>query len=103
MDQLTVNQVIVQESKLKEFCNRVWTRLGVPEKDAQVTTDVLVLADLRGVESHGVARLPRYYTDLKNGWTKPTDQSKVIKETKANVLIDAGHSLGQALGPRAME
>ena len=75
MDQLTVNQVTVQESKLKEFCNRVWTKLGVPKNDAQVTTDVLVLADLRGVESHGVARLPRYYNDLKSGWTKPTDQS----------------------------
>ena len=103
LDQLVVNQVTVQETKLKEFCNRVWTKLGVPEKDAQVTTDVLVLADLRGVESHGVARLPRYYTDLKNGWTKPTDQSKVVKETKATALIDGGQSLGQVVGRRGME
>ncbi len=103
MDQLTVNQVIVQESRLKEFCNRVWTRLGVPEKDAQVTTDVLVLADLRGVESHGVARLPRYYNDLKNGWTKPTDLSKIVKETKATALIDGGQSLGQVVGHKGME
>jgi L-2-hydroxycarboxylate dehydrogenase (NAD+) len=78
-------------------------KLGVPEKDAKVTTDVLVLADLRGVESHGVARLPRYYTDLKNGWTKPTDQSKIVKETKATALIDAGQSLGQVVGRKGME
>src|SRR6266436_3077276 len=103
MDQLTVNQVIVPETRLKDFCNRVWTKLGVPEKDAQVTTDVLVLADLRGVESHGVARLPRYYTDLKNGWTKPTDQSKIIRETKATALIDGGQSLGQVVGRKGME
>src|SRR3989442_3256158 len=103
LDQLTVNQITVQETKLKEFCNRVWTKLGVPEKDAQVTTDVLVLADLRGVESHGVARLPRYYTDLKNGWTRPTDQSKVVRETKATALIDGGQSLGQVVGRKGME
>jgi L-2-hydroxycarboxylate dehydrogenase (NAD+) len=78
-------------------------KLGVPEKDAQVTTDVLVLADLRGVESHGVARLPRYYNDLKNGWTKPTDQSKIVKETKATALIDASQSLGQVVGRKGME
>ncbi len=103
MDQVTVNHVTVQESRLKEFCNRVWMKLGVPERDAHVTTDVLVLADLRGVDSHGVARLPRYYTDLKNGWTKPTDQSKIVKETKATALIDGGQSLGQVVGRKGME
>src|SRR2546427_5383477 len=84
VDQVTVQkQVVVQEPKLKDFCNKVWIKMGVPAQDARITTDVLVLADLRGIESHGVARLPRYYTDLKNGWTKPTDQSKIVKETKA--------------------
>src|SRR5229473_6237660 len=103
LDQLTVNQVTVQETKLKEFCNRVWAKLGVPEKDAQVTTDVLVMADLRGIESHGVARLPRYYSDLKNGWTKATDESRVVKETKATALIDGERSLGQVVGRKGME
>src|SRR5207244_6176942 len=79
------------------------TKLGDPETADQATTDVLVLADLRGVKSHGVARLPRYYTDLKNGWTKPTDQSKVIRETKATALIDGGQSLGQVVGRKGME
>ncbi len=78
-------------------------KLGVPEKDAQITTDVLVLADLRGVDSHGVARLPRYYTDLKQGWTKQTDQSRIVRETKATALIDAGQSLGQVVGHKGME
>src|SRR2546426_8632546 len=104
VDQVTVQkQVVVQEPKLEDFCNKVWMKLGVPAQDAKITTDVLVLADLRGIESHGVARLPRYYADLKNGWTKPTDQSKVVKETKATALIDGGQSLGQVVGRRGME
>ena len=78
-------------------------KLGVPENDAKVTTDVLVLADLRGVESHGVARMPRYYNNLKNGWAYPTDQSKTVRETKAVAMIDGGQSLGQVVGRKGME
>ncbi len=104
VDQFTVQkQVVVPEPRLKDFCNKVWTKLGVPAQDAKITTDVLVLADLRGIESHGVARLPRYYADLKNGWTEPTDQSKIVKETKATALIDGGQSLGQVVGHKGME
>ncbi len=104
VDQVTVQkQVVVPEAKLKDFCNKVWMKLGVPVQDARVTTDVLVLADLRGIESHGVARLPRYYADLKNGWTTPTDQSKIVRETKATAMIDGGQSLGQVVGRKGME
>ncbi len=103
MAQSTVSQITIPERKLRDFCNAVWTKLGVPEKDAHTTTDVLVTADLRGVDSHGVARLPRYYTDLKNGWTKPTDQSRILGETKATAMIDGGQSLGQVVGRRGME
>ncbi len=94
---------VMQESKLKDFCNKVWMKLGVPEKDAKITTDVLVLADIRGIESHGVARLPRYYSDLKNGWTRPKDESRIVKETKATALIDGERSLGQVVGHKGME
>lgn len=103
MAQSAVSQILIPEQKLRDFCNNVWMKLGVPENDARTTTDVLVLADLRGVDSHGVARLPRYYNDLKNGWTKPTDKSKIIRETKATALIDGGQSLGQVVGRKGME
>src|SRR5947199_8499152 len=104
VDQVTVQeQVLVQEGKLKDFCNKVWMKLGVPVRDAKITTDVLVLADLRGIESHGVARLPRYYSDLRYGWTKPTARSNIVKETTATALIDGGQSLGQMVGDEGLE
>src|SRR2546425_6224112 len=104
VDQVSIqNQVVVPGPKLKDFCNKVGMKLGVPAPDAKITTDVRVLADLRGIESHGVARLPRYYADLKNGWTKPTDKSKIVKETKATAMIDGGQSLGQVVGHKGME
>ena len=54
---------------LAQFCQRVFEKLGVPSADAFTTSEVLVSADLRGIESHGVARLRRYTTGLKNGGT----------------------------------
>src|SRR2546428_124079 len=94
---------VVQEKALRRFCEQVLTKLGVPAEDARVTTDVLVLADLRGIDSHGVARLGRYVNGLKQGTMRPTDQSRVLKETKATALIDGGQSLGQVVGKRGMD
>ncbi len=96
-------QQTVHEKSLRSFCEQIFTRLGVPQKDARVTSDVLVLADLRGIESHGVARLPRYVTGLKKGYIKPTDNARIVKETKATALIDGGQSLGQVVGYRGMQ
>jgi len=100
---LEQEQQAVSEKSLRAFCEDVFTKLGVPKEDARVTTDVLVLADLRGIESHGVARMPRYATGLKKGNIKPTDNSRVVKETKATALIDGGQSLGQVVGHRGMQ
>jgi len=93
----------IQEKPLREFCEQVLQKLGVPPEDARVTTDVLVLADLRGIDSHGVARLQRYVTGLKEGYMKPTDQSRIVRETKATALIDGGQSLGQVVSRKAMD
>ncbi len=93
----------VQERPLRQFCEQVLVKLGVPKEDARVTTDVLVLADLRGIDSHGVARLGRYVSGLKGGYMKPTDQSSILKETKATALIDGGQSLGQVVGKKGMD
>src|SRR5256712_9190689 len=94
---------LVQEKALRQFCERVLTKLDVPPEDARVTTDVLVLADLRGIDSHGVARLGRYVGGLKAGYMKPHDESHILKETKATALIDGGQSLGQVVGKKGMD
>jgi len=94
---------VIAEQPLRLFCEGVLKKLGVPAEDARITTDVLVVADLRGIESHGVARLGRYVAGLKEGFMRPTDQTRVLKETKATALIDGGQSLGQVVGKRGMD
>jgi len=93
----------IRETTLRQFCEQVLTTLGVPPEDARVTTDVLVLADLRGIDSHGVARLGRYVSGLREGYMKPKDESRVLRETKATALIDGGQSLGQVVGKKGMD
>jgi LDH2 family malate/lactate/ureidoglycolate dehydrogenase len=88
---------------LKGFCVRVFEKLGVPEEDARITADVLVAADLRGIDSHGVARLRRYVNGLRDGMMLPRPQVKIVTETPTTACIDAGAGLGQPVSYRAME
>jgi len=92
----------VRAEPLTQFCQKVFERMGVPSKDAFTTAEVLVLADLRGIESHGVARLGRYYTGLKNGVMLPKPNVRVIHETPITALIDGGAALGQVAGKQGM-
>jgi L-2-hydroxycarboxylate dehydrogenase (NAD+) len=93
----------VRAESLKDFCVRVFQKMGVPEEDAHITADVLVAADLRGVDSHGVARLRRYLNGLRDGVMVARPEVEVVRETSATALIDAGAGLGQPVSYRAME
>jgi len=93
----------VSAEPLKAFCVRVFERMDVPEEDARITADVLVTADLRGIDSHGVARLRRYVNGLRSGMMVARPEVKVLAETPATALIDAGAGLGQPVSYRAME
>ncbi len=95
--------VRVQSKTLTEFCVRVFQKLGIPENDARITADVLVVADLRGIDSHGVARLRRYVDGLKTGVMVAKPTVKAVRETPATALIDAGGGLGQPVSHRAMQ
>ena len=87
---------------LTQFCQRVFEKLGVPSTDAFTTSEVLLLADLRGIESHGVARLRRYYAGLKNGVMVPRPDVRIVHETPITARIDGGAALGQVAGKRGM-
>lgn len=93
----------IKEPALCDFVRRVFVRLGVPSNEARIAADVLVLADLRGIGSHGVARLSRYVTGIRRAAISPVDKSRVVKETLTTALIDGGNSLGQVVGHKAMD
>jgi len=94
--------VRVNPDRLRDFTRRVFVALGVPDEDSYVTADVLVEADLRGVDSHGVARVRRYVQGIRDGVMLPRPEIRVVHEMAATALIDGGAGLGQPVGVRAM-
>jgi LDH2 family malate/lactate/ureidoglycolate dehydrogenase len=96
-------RVRVWAEPLKAFCVRVFEELGVPSPDALIVADVLVAADLRGVDSHGVARLRRYVQGVRKGTMLVCPKVTKIVETPATATLDAGGGLAQPVSYGAME
>lgn len=83
---------------LKRFATDIFVRAGMPQADAAIVSDVLVWANLRGVDTHGVMRIPRYVELIEAGDMNPRPAIVVRTETPASVLIEAD----RAAGPVAM-
>jgi L-2-hydroxycarboxylate dehydrogenase (NAD+) len=92
----------VQPEALSDFCVRVFQEMGVVSGDARITADVLVQANLRGIDSHGVARLARYVNGLRDGVMLARPEERVLVETPTTISLDAGAGLGQPVSFRAM-
>ena len=87
---------------LTDFTTQVLQKFNVPREDAVITAQSLVKADMRGIESHGVARLKRYTDGLKNGVVKTHPNIRTIRETPITALVDGDLGLGQVVSYKAM-
>jgi L-2-hydroxycarboxylate dehydrogenase (NAD+) len=95
---------IYKVSELSEYIVKFFVKHDLPENDARIVADVLLSADMRGVDSHGVIRLDTYYgSRLRRGLINPRPNIKVINETLATVALDADSSMGHVVGHQAME
>jgi len=75
---------------------------AVSNEDAEIIADSLVQADLRGVSSHGILRLPLYLKRVMSGVLNTQPKRKIVRETLATALIDGDHGFGQPAGWQAM-
>ena len=89
---------LVNDKKLLAFCEEVFQKVGVSKEDAHITSDNLVLSDLRGIPSHGVARLKRYVDGIKSGLIFPQNQPEIEKESPSTATVDGNGGLGQVAG-----
>lgn len=89
--------------KVWEFTNEVFLRMGCSTADAKLASDVLVSADLRGIDSHGVARLIGYVRLWDSDRINPTPNIKIIHETPSTATVDGDAGLGLVVAPKAME
>jgi LDH2 family malate/lactate/ureidoglycolate dehydrogenase len=86
---------------LREFSTRVFLHFGVPKNDAAQAADVLACADLRGIDSHGVARLSSYAGMLSAGRINPKPQITTVRSTLSTATVDGDNGLGLVVGPQA--
>lgn len=95
-------EVLVSKEALVDFCVRVLRHVGVYKSDAHTTADVLVTADMRGIPSHGVARLRRYVNGIRCEMMRPWMDPCIISQTPCTATIDANAGLGQPVSKLAM-
>ncbi len=89
--------------KVRDFTNEVFLKIGCSAADAKLATKVLVSADLRGVDSHGVARLIGYIRLWEAGRINPTPNVRLVHETPSTGVVDGDAGLGLVVGPKAMD
>ena len=89
--------------KLKELAVRVFETYGYEKADAETIADVLLKADLMGIESHGVQRLTLYPFGISIGRIKVDAKPEVVHETPLSAVIDAHDGMGQIAGVKAMK
>ena len=87
--------------QLSEFSERVFRHFGVPEADARQAADVLAASDLRGIDSHGVARLHTYFDMLTLGRINPRPEIRIVRQLPGTATVDGDNGLGLVVGPKA--
>lgn len=90
--------VTIPPDTLTHLTQDLFVRAGMPESDAATLAEALIWANLRGVDSHGISRVPWYADMIRKGVLNPKPQLRVRQETGATVSVDAD----RASGPVAM-
>ena len=91
---MTQTEIRIQAHDLQAFTTSVFAAAGMPPEDAETEAEVLVWANLRGVDSHGVLRIPWYLDFVDQGIMNPRPNIQIIKETPAVVFVDADRAFG---------
>ena len=89
--------------ELNRFCMDCFGKFGFDEKQSRIITDVLLLSDLYGIESHGMQRLARYHKGIEKGLIKVGAQPEVVFETPVSAVIEGHDGMGQLISHFAME
>ena len=89
--------------KLNELCNDAFQKFGFNAEEAAIISEVLLMSDRYGIESHGMQRMYRYYKSIQKGMIKIESKGDVVFETPVSAVIDAKDGMGQVVGHKAME
>lgn len=96
--------LLFRTEDLANYIVQFFIRHDISTSDARIAADILLTADLRGVDSHGIIRLDTYYgARLRKGLIDPHAPLSIVRETSTSLALDGGHGLGQIVGHKAMQ
>jgi ureidoglycolate dehydrogenase (NAD+) len=97
-----MRETVVPQQKLESFSAACLEKLGLEPADARLVAETLVAANLRGVDSHGVVRLPHYAARLRNGSVKARPDITVKRTAPSAAVVEGDAGMGQLVAVRAM-
>lgn len=98
-----MTETVYSYDKLKSFALTVFKKIGCSPEHAALATEVLLSADLRGIDSHGIARLSGYVRLWNKKRVNSTPNMKIVHETPSTAVLNGDQGLGLVVAPRAME
>lgn len=101
MPQIECESKLVSSRDLEALCGQLLVAAGLGHDDARIVSESLVESNLRGIDSHGVARLPHYLNRIRQGSIKPRPKMQFTRLGAAVGCLDGGDGLGQLVMHRA--
>ena len=96
--------VWIKFAEMEHFMIDVFKAVGVPANEAKICADVLITADKRGIDSHGIGRLKTiYYDRIKDGVQFAKTKFEIVREAPATAVVDAHHGMGMVIAQRSMK
>ncbi len=92
-----MSEVKYSHKQLERFCVDAFKGFGFTQTEAEQITDVLLLADLFGIRSHGTQRLVRYHKAIATGSVKVDAKPEIVFETPVSAVIDGHEGMGQLI------
>lgn len=98
------NTIWMPFDTIEKFMADVFIGIGVPEEDAKICAEVLITADKRGIDSHGIGRLKTiYYDRIKAGIQNSKTKFDIVREGMTTAVVDGNNGMGHAIAKRSMQ
>jgi len=98
-----MDEQLFSYSRLLKFTRAIFRRIGCNEEHTETASIGLLSADLRGIDSHGIARLSGYVRLWEAGRANTSPSLKIIHETPSTAVVDGDSGLGLVVAPYAMK
>lgn len=98
-----MTEPVFSYEQLKTFSLAVFQKIGCPDADAALATTVLLQADLRGIDSHGIARLSGYVRLWEKQRVNSSPKVRIVHESPSTAVVDGDRGLGLIVAPAAMK